>query len=153
MSQIAQENSTHKSTLNTQGVSQIFNAGQIKVIEQIGDIMIPRADDFPSFSELGAIHAIDRIMAPAHPQDIKDLGMLLTLLRFMPAFIIRLILTVAVNAHKSNGFISPLLRQLDIGLRGIIYSLYYANLKSDDFKGKTPFDVMEFELNCPVIED
>lgn len=140
-------------SIANQNISKLYNAGQIRVIERIGDIMIPKADDFPSFSELGAVHAIDRVMEPAHPDDIKDLGMLLTLLRFMPDALIKLIITLAVNAHKSNSFISPLLRQLDIGLRGIVFSLYYANLKSDSYTGKTPFDVMEFELNCPVIED
>lgn len=138
---------------DSQNVSQIFNASQVKVIERIGDIMIPKADDFPSFSELGAVHAIDRVMAPANPQDIKDLGLLLSILSFMPNFVIKFIINLAVNAHASTSFASPLLRQLDIGLRGIIYSLYYANMKSDSFSGKTPFDVMEYELNYPVIED
>lgn len=140
-------------SIANQNISKLYSAGQIRVIERIGDIMIPKADDFPSFSELGAVHAIDRVMAPAHPQDIKDLGLLLTVLRFVPDFLIKIIINVAVNAHKSDSVISPLLRQLDIGLRGIVFSLYYANLKSDSYTGKTPFDVMGFELNCPVIED
>lgn len=134
-------------------VSKIFNAGQIKVIERIGDIMIPKADDFPSFSELGAVYAIDRVMEPAHPQDIKDLGLLLSILGFMPNFVIKFIINISVNAYKGNSFLSPLLRQLDIGLRGIIYSLYYANMKAENYTGSTPFDVMAYELNYPVIED
>lgn len=138
---------------NYDNISNIFNGAQLKVIERIGDVMIPSADDFPSFSELGAIVGIDRVMAPAHPADIKDLGMLLHVLRFMPNFVIALIIKLAVSAHKSNSFISPLLRQLDIGLRGIIYSLYYADIKADNFTGKSPFDVMGFALDCPVKED
>lgn len=140
-------------SLADKNISKIFNPSQIRVIERIGDIMIPKAEDFPSFSELGAVHAIDRVMEPADPQDIKDLGMLLSVLRFMPDAFIRFIINIAVNAHKNDSFLGPLLRQLDIGLRGIVFSLYYANLKSDDYTGKTPFDVMEFELNFPVLED
>ena len=39
------------------------------------------------------------------------------------------------------------LRQLDIGLRGIVYSLYYANQCGEDGQG-TVFAAMDYQLHC-----
>lgn len=55
-----------------QKMSTILNNRAIRAMERIGDIMIPKNGDFPSFSETGSIEHIDDLVAYAPEEDIKD---------------------------------------------------------------------------------
>jgi hypothetical protein len=42
------------------------------------------------------------------------------------------------------------LRQLNLGLRGIIFSCYYSGNGGASFKGSNPLDVLGYQLNRVV---
>ncbi len=129
-------------------VSKFYNKNQIASLERLGDVLIPRTAEFPSFSDVGCVMAVDEVMGVAKPQDIQDFGLLLTVMRFLPKFMLVFIIKLGLNANKFPEFIAPLLRQLDIGIRGVIYSLYYANIHPSYYKGKQPNDVIGYHVKC-----
>ncbi len=130
------------------GVSRFYNEKQIASLERLGDVLIPRTADFPSFSDVGCVMSVDEVMGVAKPQDIQDFGLLLTVMRFLPKFMLVWIVKLGIHANKFPEFIAPLLRQLDIGIRGVVYSLYYSNVVPADYKGKKPFDVIDYHVHC-----
>ena len=87
-----------------------------------GDGVLPR------FSECGFIEQIDRMIAYIPANDRDTLGRLLKILRFVPTFIIRVLLRLTQLDRFFPGAIGAHLRKLDIGLRGIVFSLYYSFL-------------------------
>jgi hypothetical protein len=108
--------------------SKYFTPAQLRVINQIGDVLAPGDGLLPRFSETGLVEHIDRMVAYLPPGDIAGLRLLTNVLRFMPNFGIRLLLSLALLDRYFPGSIAANLRRLDIGLRGIIFSLYYSFL-------------------------
>ena len=127
--------------------SVYFNPRQLGALKRIGDVLLPAGGDFPAFSHTGALAHIDEMMAPAHPDDIRDLKTVLLLLSLMPTPVLAFLLRRCMAAHGQNHWLSVPLRQLDIGLRGIVYSLYYANQCGEDGQG-TVFAAMDYQLHC-----
>ena len=108
--------------------SQYFSATQLHVINRIGDIFLPGDGLLPRFSECGFVEHIDRMIAYIPPHDRDMLGRLLKILRFVPTFVMRVLLKLTQLDRFFPGAIGAHLRKLDIGLRGIVFSLYYSFL-------------------------
>ncbi|MDZ4847125.1 MAG: hypothetical protein SH857_16450 [Chitinophagales bacterium] len=117
-----------------------------KALTRIGDILLPKNGEFPSFSETGSIAHIDELTSYAPKGDIGDLSMLLTVLSFLPDFVLNWIVNKMENAQYSDGMLSPIFRQLDFGLRGLIFSCYYSEKMGAAYKGKKPLDVIGFSI-------
>ncbi|HXH17580.1 MAG TPA: hypothetical protein VNJ07_00750 [Chitinophagales bacterium] len=117
-----------------------------KSLVRIGDILLPKNEDFPAFSETGSIEYIDNLTACAPESDIHDLNRVLSMLSYMPDFVLKWLVSKMVNSHNSNGMLSSVFRQLDFGLRGLIFSCYYSGKTGSHFKGKNPLEVIGFEI-------
>lgn len=126
--------------------SKYLSSYALKSINRIGDMMIPRNGEFPAFSEVGGLEYIDELVSYAPTADIKDLNLLLTILAFMPNFVLRWMLGKMENSMESNGLGSSLFRMLDVGLRGLIFSCYYTEKIPASYKGKKPLDIIGFDL-------
>ncbi|MDX1695028.1 MAG: hypothetical protein R3208_14780 [Ketobacteraceae bacterium] len=130
------------------GASEYFSTTQLEAIEKLGDIIVPANGAFPSFSDTGCIEHIDTVMAPAHEEDLKALGMLLLVLRYTPRLCIRWLLELMNRAEAMPRWLAPPFRLLNISLKGIVFSLYYSNLTRDSYLGPRPFDAIDYELYC-----
>lgn len=119
----------------------------LKTLNRLGDILIPRNGDFPSFSEYGGLEHVDKMVAYAPQDDIADLNMVLTLLAFAPGFVLKVLVRAMTNAQESNGPLAGLLRQLNLAIRGIVFACYYAERPGGQFSGKDPVDVIGFSIN------
>lgn len=108
--------------------SKYFTLAQLQAINRIGDIFAPGDGVLPRFSETGLVEHIDRIVAYLPPSDIASFRLLTDVLRFMPDFVIRLLLKLTLLDRYFPGLVAANLRKLDIGLRGIIFTLYYSFL-------------------------
>jgi hypothetical protein len=108
--------------------SKYFTPAQLRVISRIGDVLAPGDGVLPRFSETGFVEHIDRMVAYFPPRDIAGLQLLTNVLRFTPDFVIRLLLRLTSLDRYFPGAIGANLRKLDIGLRGVIFSLYYSFL-------------------------
>ncbi len=109
--------------------SKYFSQQQLQVIKRIGDIFIPGDDLMPKFSECGFTDHIDRMVAFLPSSDVALLGLLTDTLRFLPDYFIVMLVKLTLSDRYFPGAVGANLRKLDIGLRGIIFSLYYSFLE------------------------
>lgn len=116
-------------------------------MNRIGDILVPGGNGFPSFSEYNCAEHVDDLLAYAPADDVKDLGMALILLNFLPGFLlVKLVKTLAASP-QNQGPLGTVLRQLNMGIRGIVFSLYYSEKPGTGYSGKDPEKMIGFSLN------
>lgn len=128
-------------------MSQILNGIQMKAIQKIGDIYCPKTEPFPSFSELGAIEHIDILLEEIPPQDLADLKLLLSILGFMPSFVIWMLIAGIEKGKNLGGPLGAVLRMIRFGFRGIIFSLYYSGLKGRQSSiAQTPMELVGYKI-------
>ncbi len=118
----------------------------LRGLERLADVIIPGDDEFPSYSQSGCIQHVNEIASLAPEDDIKALGLLLSILALKPKFALRVLCNMMMNANKYPEFMAVPLRQLNIGLRGLIVSPYFANYVGDSCPENTPHRVMGYEL-------
>ena len=91
--------------------SKNFTPTQWRVVERIGDIIIPGDEALPAFYACGFYHHVDRLADSMQKSDLSLLKLLLALLRFMPDFVIRFILFVA--SKESLGYDAAIRTELE----------------------------------------
>ncbi len=119
----------------------------LKGLNRIGDILVPGDNGFPSFSEYDCIEHVDDILAYAPAEDVKDLGMVLRLLNLLPKFLLLKLVKTLAAAPQNHGPLGTLLRQLNMGVRGIVFSLYYSEKPGQEYSGTDPEKLIGFSLN------
>lgn len=127
--------------------SRYFNQTALKGLNRIGNILITGTGDFPSFSEYNCIEHVDDLLAYAPADDVKDLGMVLTLLNFLPEFLLVKLIKVLAASPQNHGPLGTVLRQLNMGIRGIVFSLYYSEKAGTGYSGTDPEKMIGFTLN------
>lgn len=126
--------------------SKYFSNGALKALNRIGDLLIPKNGEFPAFSEAGGLEHVDELAASAPTDDIKDLNLVLGILAIMPGFILKWVVNKMENAQYSNGPLSSIWRQLDFGLRGLIFSCYYTEDLGSTYTGPKPLDIIGYSI-------
>jgi len=124
-----------------------LNARQLYALNRFGELMLPAHGEFPGFAELGCVQHIDLLVEHANKDDIALLKLFFSILYFKPRFAYRVVLWCMKNAEKFPAPLSPIFRTMDMGLRGLVVSLYYSGLKSDSYHGKTPLEIIGFDVN------
>ena len=117
-----------------------------KTLIRLCDLMLPENGDFPAFSATGSIAHLDKLTDHAPESDISDLSLLLSILSFMPDFILKWLIHKMETAPQSDGALSTIFRQLDFGIRGLLYSCYYSGRMGENYTGKNPLDVIGYEI-------
>lgn len=128
-------------------MSKLFSKSALNGLNRIGDIIAPKNGEFPAYSETGCIEHIDDVAGYAPPNDIKDLGMVLSILSFMPSFVLKWLVNKMTESHQQEGGLSDVFRMLDFGLKGIIFGTYYSGKVGKNYKGKSPAEVIGFSIN------
>ncbi len=132
----------------TYATSRVLNQRQLTAVERIGDILLPRNGDFPAFSETGCLSHIDTVLAPSHPQDIKDLKIVLSLLGTLPIPLLKGFLTLLGYGERLPKILGSQLKLLEFGLRGIVFSLYYSGKGSVYKPDSGVYTVMDYQVHC-----
>lgn len=127
--------------------SQYFWNSTLKGLNRIGDVFIPQDGDMPSFSQFGGIEAIDTVIAYLPKEDVGLLNIVLTIFAVMPTGVLRWLVQQMEDALDKTGEIPSVLRQLNLGLRGIIFSCYYSGVGGEKSTGNNPLDVIGYHLN------
>jgi hypothetical protein len=127
--------------------SKILGERAVIGMENVGEVMMPRDGEFPSFKELGVIVHIDEILEHAPPDDLKALNLLLTLLSFFPMPLLRGFVALIEKGAEWGAPLGGLFRQLQVGLRSIAVTLYFSGKSGRGYTGKTPLDVMDYHVN------
>ena len=133
-------------------MSKVFSSSALKALTRIGDIIVPKNGEFPSFSESGCLEHVDDVASYAPANDLKDLNLFLSILSFMPGFLLKWLVKSMNNSHGKDGGLSDLFRMLDLGLKGIIFGTYYSGKIGKNFKGKAPMDVIDFKVTRIEVE-
>lgn len=108
--------------------------------------MIPGDGDMPSYKEYGGYEHVDDLLLYAPKSDVGDLGLLLSILSFMPGFVLSWIVAKMSVSHAKGNGIWVLLRQMDMGIKGIVLSTYYTEKGGASFTGKAPLDVIDYSI-------
>lgn len=127
-------------------MSNTLSPNAKKALTRIGDILLPKNGDLPSFSETGSIEHIDNLTQYAPESDISDLNMVLTLLSYMPDFVLKWLVSKMEASLESTGPIASTFRQLNFALRGLLFSCYYSEKMGASFQGRKPLDVIGFKI-------
>ncbi len=121
-------------------MSRFFGPRELAALARLGDLMLPGDAEFPSFSQMGCVAFIDDLLRFMDPKDRDDLRTLLTVLSVLPSPLLRAFLRLCQTRW------TPLLRMIELGLKGLVMSLYYSNKTAPRYTGRTPFDVIGFTL-------
>lgn len=99
---------------------------EILGLEKVGDAYCPYEPEIPSFQDLRCAENACRVLDYVPETDLKDLKMLLRVLGFMPGILITLCVVVMEIAWERGFLFGSTLKQIRLGLRGIVFSLYYS---------------------------
>jgi hypothetical protein len=126
-----------------------FSKRAVVGLSKIGDIYLPQNGEFPKYSDVADTSKLDMLIENAPKEDIEALNMVLVIFSFLPSFIIKFLVHQFTNAmsSKSDGVVASNLRQLNMGLRGLCYSTYYSEFNNENYKGKTPLQILDYSLN------
>ncbi|MFO7714605.1 aldehyde dehydrogenase family protein [Desulfosarcina sp.] len=123
-------------------ISKYFNPQQLRGLIKAGDVILPGTDASPSFSRTGCIDHVDRMASYLTSDDLGGLRFLLGLFRFSPNWLIRLLMTACAKNSLAPGFLGSALRTIDLGIKGMVMSLYYSNLTGKEYQGKKIFAII-----------
>ncbi len=128
-----------------------LNYFQKSALNRLGDIICPRNGEFPSFSDLDCVHHAHIVLDEIPEQDLKDLKLLLMVLWFLPAPLMRIFLSCLEKMKEMGGEVGTLVRMLQFGLRGIAFALYYSDMKGPKAVAtQTPVNVLGFKVQVHV---
>jgi hypothetical protein len=130
-------------------MSQHISNQAIKGLSKIGDIFLPGNEEFPKYSEVAGTYFVNDMVQYAPEEDLASLNLVLIIFSFLPKFVLRWLVNKMgeATAKGNEGMIPTTLRQLDLGLRGILYATYYGEFTNPEYKGKTPVQLMDYQVN------
>jgi aldehyde dehydrogenase (NAD+) len=134
-------------------VSKYFSQAQLTGLTKAGDILLPGTADSPCFSQTGCIAHMDRMAAFLSRDDLQGLRLLLSLFRITPKWKIRLLFKLCDKSSRLPGFLGSGLRMLEIGVKGAVFSPYYANLTGPGYTGKKVYDAIDWHPKLVLKED
>lgn len=124
-----------------------LNSFQKAALNRLGNVLCPAHGEHPSFSELDVVYHADIVLDELPAGDLKDLKLLLFVLFFLPAPLMRLMMVTLERMKEMNGELGTLVRMLLFGLRGLTFALYYSGLRGPKASAKkTPVEVVGYEV-------
>tara|TARA_R110000868_G_scaffold159516_7_gene388404 strand:+ start:1140 stop:3083 length:1944 start_codon:yes stop_codon:yes gene_type:complete len=129
--------------------SRFFSARQIKGVLRLGDAVIPGDKQLPPFSDTEFVHHIDRMLEYMEVEDREGLGLLMNVFSITPIWKIRLLIKCC-DLHKilPSTFGTPF-RLLNLGLKGIIFTLYYSGLEDKEGHGARILKTIGWDAQTP----
>lgn len=125
-------------------ISRYFTPRELHGLRRAGDLILPGTDASPSFSQTGCIDHIDRMAAYLNTDDLDGLRLVGGLFAWWPRWSIRLLLKLCTRGQRLPGPLGAALRLMEIGVKGAVMSLYYANVSGEGYRGPKVFDVIDW---------
>ncbi len=104
--------------------SRYLNKNQMSALIRYGDILIPGMDSLPSFSKSGVYSEVDRMFEFMTDEDRDGMLFLLSAFYYLPTFVLRFLFYTIFKLTGASG----VCRLLEVGLKGVIFTLYYSNV-------------------------
>ena len=108
-------------------MSKWLSPNAVRGIVKAGDLLVPGNQRLPSFSASGLIKDADRMLAYMTESDRSGLVALAQVLRILPKWAIQMLLWLAARGDRFPDFLGSMLRQVDVGLKGFVYTMYYSD--------------------------
>ena len=108
-----------------------INPVHIKGALKLGRIIMPGNSDFPSFSSVHPDKYINRMVDYMYEDDRDALLIILRILAYSPAFIIRGLMHLIETGSKWGGMLGAPFRMLSIALKGLVFTIYYSDMTKD----------------------
>ncbi len=112
----------------TMNYSKHLGRQSLRGLSKAGDILIPGDDTLPAFSRTPYLTEIDRIADWMTPQDREGFKFLTGLFSVLPSPVVRGLIKLADRAESLPEWIAPPFRMINVGVKGVVYSLYYTDL-------------------------
>lgn len=119
-----------------------MNSLSVKGLKKAGDIIIPGGEGFPSFSESNFVQELPRISEYMNNDDREGFKALTMVMGIMPSVFIRGLLFITTFHSYAPGFLGAILRQINVGVKGVVFTLYYSNLDKGEI-----FKMINYETN------
>ena len=132
-----------------------FSRLSMRGIKKVGDVILPGSEAFPRFSETDFSSEFSRISHFMNPDDREGFKLLTALLGFTPDFLIRVLFWFLSFHSFFPRPIGALMRQVNIGLKGVVLTMYYSGLDDSQGKGKMILSGLNYSstINTPVSDD
>jgi len=115
----------------------------LRGLNRMGDVFIPQNGDLPSFSQYGGVQSVDTVAAYLPKEDIGLLNLVLSVFSILPVGVLKWIVGLMEQFLDRVGTLPSLLRQLNLGLRGLLFACYYAGTGGP---GTDPLDVIGYHI-------
>ncbi len=116
-------------------------------LTRLGNILCPGSQRLPRFEASGCVVEVDGLLQASPEQDRTDLQTLLWCLSWMPDPVLRGLLGLSARWPTFPAPIQTPLRMLDLGLRGVVFSLYYSGLGAAG-QPSGVHEGMTYEVQC-----
>lgn len=130
-------------------VSKYLTPNQVKGFLKVSDVLAPGYKEMPKFSKTDFGHYIDDVLEETSKQDREDLGLLFSIFRFLPKLLVSFIITLSEKDEMGPMFWQTNMRKINIGLKGIIFALYYSRLPDSNQMGSKIFDSIGWDTKIP----
>lgn len=127
--------------------SRYLNARQRHGLTKLGQAYCPGDDVMPSFAELGCAEHVDELLEYMPAADRRDLALLLGICSFVPVFVLAGFVRMLLWSPHVPTPLGGALRFLHMGLRGLLLTLYYSGKSGANYRGKTPYEVLGYEVS------
>lgn len=101
---------------------------QRRAWNRIGDVLIPGDEGLPSFSDSGVARHLETALESSPPEDREALLKLVAVLAWLPRPLLALLVAVNTPLRRLPGMAGAPFRLLDMGLRGVVFTVYYAGV-------------------------
>lgn len=115
---------------------------------RLGRVLAPGTAELPPYDYINAVVWVPEILAASSQEDEESIRIVAVVLGVLPLFLIRLLLRMLSAWAYKTGAIGALPRLLMIGLKGVVYTSYYAGLDRDDSGQSQVFSGMQVHLQC-----
>lgn len=117
-----------------------LTAVQNRGLLRLGDVVIPGDRDLPSFSQAGVAAEIKRMLPYMHDADRAALLTLLQVCARLPKPAIRGVVALAAGWRRAPEPAAALLRMANIGIKGVVHSLYWSDLRRQGIHDAIGYD-------------
>ncbi|GIU84104.1 MAG: hypothetical protein KatS3mg008_0879 [Acidimicrobiales bacterium] len=129
--------------------SAYLTARQMEGLRRLGDVVCPGDGEFPSFSASGCWEHVDDVLEHMSPADLDQLRLLLTLCSLVPRAGVERLVALAERAGSDASSRRPgssTLRFMRIGIRGVIFTLYWSGRTGAGYDGPSPLDLIGYDV-------
>lgn len=127
--------------------SRYLNARQRRGLVKLGEAYCPGDGTMPSFAELGCAEHVDEILACMPEADRRDLAKLFGACAISPRFTLAAFVRFLEWSPRIPTRLGDGARFVRMGVRGLLLTLYYSGKSGAEYRGKTPFDVLSYEVS------